>query len=623
MLFRFSHSLPHHTHQLALSTAMAATLSPPLLLLAVLLLATVSTTQCHGHKRHHHHTDGSRRPNKAAVADTISPAAANTAHHAICHRTPHPVSCLAAVASHLDAAAVTTAKAAEASSSSAVSVQLLPPNVLSVLLASLRGAASALSSLSPAISTLPASPAAASLRRGAAEDCEELHAASLSSLSRSASLLAAAAPGEGGIPAVRAHLAAALANKATCLDGLSGDPGIPGLLASLDDAYEHVSNSLALVARGGGGVSASAAGFASAVAKAIHHNRRLLQDDEDYGGDDSNGDGGGSGNSAGQPAAETVITVAKDGTGNFRTVGEAVAAAPNSSQARTVIRVKAGTYEENVEVPPYKTNVALVGDGRETTVITGSRSAADGWTTYRTATFGVSGEGFLARDVTFRNTAGAAKGQAVALRVNADLAAFYRCAVESHQDALYAHSFRQFYRECAVAGTVDAVFGDAAAVLQGCALLARAPLPGQDVVLTAQGRGDPNEDTGIALHSCTVSSAAGGGGGGEAAMPAGTRTFLGRPWGAYARAVVMDSNLGRIVDRGGWAEWPGAEPGREDTVYFGEYGNTGPGADTEGRVGWAGVRQMEYGEAAQFAVENFISGDEWLGATSFPYDDDV
>ncbi|XP_034592301.2 pectinesterase [Setaria viridis] len=593
----------------------AVSLSPPLLLLAVLLLTTVGTTQCHGHKRHHHHTDRTRRPNKAAAADASPPA--DTAHHAICHKTPHPVSCLAAVASHPDAVAVASAKAVEAS---AVSVQLLPPNLLSVVLASLRGAASALSSLSPAISTLSAPAGGASLRRGAAQDCQELHAGSLSSLSRSASLLAAPGNGEG-LPAVRAHLAAALANKATCLDGLAGassGPGVAGLLASLDGAYEHVSNSLALVARGAGG-GLSAAGFANAVAKVIHH-RHLLQDDDDYddngdsGDGDSSSNGDGDGGNADQPAV-TVITVAKDGTGNFRTVGEAVAAAPNNSRTRTVIRVKAGTYEENVEVPPYKTNIALVGDGRGATVITGSRSAGGGWTTFRTATFGVSGEGFLARDVTFRNTAGAAGGQAVALRVGADLAAFYRCGVEAHQDALYAHSFRQFYRECAVAGTVDAVFGDAAAVLQGCALLARAPLPGQFVVLTAQGRGDPNEDTGIALHNCTVSAAA--------SMPAGTRTFLGRPWGAYARAVVMDSYLGQIVDREGWAEWPGAEPGRGDTVFFGEYGNGGPGADTEGRVGWAGVRQMDYDEAAQFAVENFIYGDEWLGATSFPYDDDV
>ncbi|XP_062228328.1 pectinesterase-like [Phragmites australis] len=602
----------------------AVTLSPPvLLLLAVLLLTTVATTQCHGHKRHHHHSSATR-PNKTAGAAAANPLVDTV--HAICHTTPHPVSCLASAAAPLDA--VAGAKVVE---SSALSVSLLPPNVLSVVLASLRGAVSALSSLSPAFSTTLSAPVT-SLRRGAAQDCLELHAATLGSLSRSASLLAA--PG-GSLPAVRANLAAALTNKATCLDGLAGasGPRMDGLLASLDDAYEHVSNSLALVARSSGGGGGFSAGFAAVMAQI--HNRRLLQDDDDDdnsgdGDDDNSGDGDDDNNgdsnddngngdddsgNADQPAM-VVITVAKDGTGNFRTVGEAVAAAPNNSETRTVIHVKAGTYEENVEVPAYKTNIALVGEGRDATVITGSRSAADGWTTFRTATFGVSGEGFLARDITFRNTAGATKGQAVALRVNADLAAVYRCGVDGHQDALYAHSFRQFYRECAVSGTVDVVFGNAAAVLQGCALVAKSPVPGQSNVLTAQGRGDPNEDTGIAVHNCTVAAEAPG-------LPAGTRTFLGRPWGAYARAVVMDSYLGSLVDPEGWVEWPGAEAGRGDTVYFGEYGNGGPGADTGGRVGWAGVHRMGYDEATQFSVENFIYGDEWLGATSFPYDDDV
>ena len=235
----------------------------------------------------------------------------------------------------------------------------------------------------------------------------------------------------------------------------------------------------------------------------------------------------------------------------------------------------------------------------------------------------MAGEGFLARDIAFRNTAGAARGQAVALRVNADMAAVYRCAVEGHQDALYAHSFRQFYRECAVSGTVDAVFGNAAAVLQACALVARAPLPGQSNVLTAQSRADPAQDTGFALHNCTVEASpellllAGGVGAGS------TRTFLGRPWGAYARAVVMESYLGPLVDRAGWTGWPGAEEGRGDTVYFGEYGNGGPGAGTGGRVGWAGFHEMDHDEAAQFAVDKFIYGDDWLGATSFPYDEGI
>ncbi|KAG8076976.1 hypothetical protein GUJ93_ZPchr0006g41735 [Zizania palustris] len=577
-----------------------ASLSPPLVVfVAVLLLATPNTTQSHRH-RHHRHAGKS-------VATSLAPQGLTTVR-SICRTTPHPESCLASATVHHDGAAAATEKLA----ASSISVQLLPPSILSVALASLRGALSAVSSLSPVLSAalsapLPSPSGALPIRRGAAQDCLELHSATLASLSRSALLLAAA--GES-LPAVRAHLAAALANKATCLDGLAGTAGpeMDDLLASLDDAYQHVSNSLSLVANGGG----SAASFATTVAKIIHHNRRLLDDEYNDNGDDDDD------SSNGDDTGNKVITVAKDGTGNFRTVGEAVAAAPNNSATRTVIRVKSGTYEENVEVPPYKTNIALVGDGRDSTVITGSRSADDGWTTFRTATFGVSGEGFMARDVTFRNTAGAAKGQAVALRVNADMVAAYRCGVDGHQDALYAHSFRQFYRECAVSGTVDLVFGDAAAVLQGCALVARDPLPGQSNVLTAQARGDPNEDTGFSVHNCTVSASPE-----LLASAVSTRTFLGRPWRPYARAVVIDSYLGPLVDRAGWAEWPGAEAGRSGTVYFGEYGNGGPGAATDGRVDWAGFHEMGYDEAAQFSVDSFIAGDEWLAATSFPYDDDI
>jgi hypothetical protein len=371
--------------------AAASSLSPPVLLLLTLILATASTTKCHSHKRHHHHHFGGANKTPKPTGAT-----AGNVQHSICLATPHPVSCLAAVAAHPDAPAPSTKAVEEAAA--AVSVSLLPPNVLSVVLASLRGALSALtSSVSPALSALsgPAgAPWVASLHRGAARDCQELHEATLRSLSRSAALLGRNDDGLG-LPTARAHLAAALTNKATCIDGLDGasGPHVGDLLASLDDAYRHVSNSLALVARRD---AASAGGFAAAVeAGRIHNRRRLLQDDDDDSGDsssedndgDDDGDGDGDSGNTDQPGA-IVITVAKDGTGNFRTVGEAVAAAPNNSATMTVIRVKAGTYEENVEVPIYKTNVALVGEGRETTVVTGSRSAADGWTTFSTATFG-------------------------------------------------------------------------------------------------------------------------------------------------------------------------------------------------------------------------------------------
>ncbi|KAJ6305954.1 hypothetical protein OIU78_021312 [Salix suchowensis] len=78
----------------------------------------------------------------------------------------------------------------------------------------------------------------------------------------------------------------------------------------------------------------------------------------------------------------------------------------------------------------------------------GNRNFMQGWTTFRTATVAVSGKGFIARDMTFRNTAGPVSHQAVALRVDSDQSAFYRCSMEGYQDTLYAHSLRQFYREC-------------------------------------------------------------------------------------------------------------------------------------------------------------------------------
>uniref|UniRef100_J3N6D3 Pectinesterase n=1 Tax=Oryza brachyantha TaxID=4533 RepID=J3N6D3_ORYBR len=141
------------------------------------------------------------------------------------------------------------------------------------------------------------------------------------------------------------------------------------------------------------------------------------------------------------------VVVAKDGTGHFCTVGEALNAAAKRSNGgrRTVVYVKAGVYGENVEV--WTSNLVLVGDGIGRTVITGSRSVRQGYTTFSSATFAVNADGFVACGVTFRNTAGAGAEQAVALRASGDRLAFYRCSFEGHQDTLYAHTLRHFYRD--------------------------------------------------------------------------------------------------------------------------------------------------------------------------------
>ncbi|CAI0404886.1 unnamed protein product [Linum tenue] len=312
------------------------------------------------------------------------------------------------------------------------------------------------------------------------------------------------------------------------------------------------------------------------------------------------------------PAADVVV--AKDGSGDFRTVAEAVkAAGKRGGGRRFVIRVKRGVYKENVEVGSGLKNVMLVGDGMRNTVITGSRSVGGGSTTFRSATFAVNGAGFIARGITFRNTAGPQNHQAVALRSDSDRSVFYQCSIEGYQDTLYVHSQRQFYRECYIYGTVDFIFGNAAAVLQNCMIYARRPMKSQKITITAQGRTDTNENTGISIHNSRVLAAA------DLKPVVGSfRTFLGRPWRKYSRVVFMRTYLDSLVDPVGWLEWDGDFA--LDTLYYGEYGNTGPGAPTGRRVKWRGYRVIRSAaEASRFTVDNFIAGRSWLPATGVPF----
>ncbi|KAE8675993.1 pectinesterase family protein [Hibiscus syriacus] len=82
------------------------------------------------------------------------------------------------------------------------------------------------------------------------------------------------------------------------------------------------------------------------------------------------------------------VTVAADGSGDFLTVSEAVASAPERSKTRYIIKIKAGVYRENVDVPRRKTNLMFVGDGRVNTIITASRNVVDGSTTFNSSTVG-------------------------------------------------------------------------------------------------------------------------------------------------------------------------------------------------------------------------------------------
>lgn len=224
----------------------------------------------------------------------------------------------------------------------------------------------------------------------------------------------------------------------------------------------------------------------------------------------------------------------------------------------------------------------------------------------------VVGDGFIARDITFRNTAGPRNNQAVALRSGADLSVFYRCSFEAYQDTLYVHSQRQFYRECDVYGTVDFIFGNAAVVFQNCNIYARNP-PNKTNTVTAQARTDPNQNTGIIFHNCRVTAASD-----LKPVQSSVRTYLGRPWRQYSRTVFLKTFLDSLINPAGWMEWDGNFA--LNTLYYGEYMNTGPGSSTANRVNWKGYHVITSASvASQFTVANFFAGSSWLPATNVPF----
>ncbi|XP_061960794.1 probable pectinesterase/pectinesterase inhibitor 20 [Populus nigra] len=310
-----------------------------------------------------------------------------------------------------------------------------------------------------------------------------------------------------------------------------------------------------------------------------------------------------------------IVTVSQDGQGNFTTINEAVAAAPNNTDGSNgyfMIYVTAGIYEEYVSIAKNKKYLMMVGDGINQTVITGNRSVVDGWTTFNSATFVVVAPNFVAVNITFRNTAGAVKHQAVAVRSGADLSAFYGCSFEGYQDTLYTHSLRQFYRECDIYGTVDFIFGNAAVVLQNCNLYPRLPMSGQFNAITAQGRTDPNQNTGTSIHNCNIKAADD-----LASSNATVQTYLGRPWKQYSRTVYMQSFMDGLINPAGWQIWSGDFA--LNTSYYAEYNNTGPGSDTTNRVTWPGFHVINATDAVNFTVSSFLLGNDWLPQTAVPF----
>lgn len=213
----------------------------------------------------------------------------------------------------------------------------------------------------------------------------------------------------------------------------------------------------------------------------------------------------------------------------------------------------------------------------------------------------------------FDNSAGPDGHQAVALRVQSDMSAFFNCRMNGYQDTLYVQANRQFYRNCVIAGTIDFIFGDSTTVIQNSLIIVRKPNDNQQNTVTAHGKKLERETTGLVIHNCKIIP--------EQKLFAQRfkiPTYLGRPWKMYSKTIVMESTLADFIQPAGWMPWAGDFA--LDTLYYAEYANRGPGADTRKRVTWKGYKvALSRNDALQFTVISFIQGHRWLKPLNVPY----
>jgi len=297
------------------------------------------------------------------------------------------------------------------------------------------------------------------------------------------------------------------------------------------------------------------------------------------------------------------LTVAQDGSGNYKTIQEAVNAMRDFSQERVTIFIKKGVYHEKLVVPSWKTNITLLGESREGTIITNddysgkplpqghdTASGRDKYSTFNSYTVIVRGNDFRAENLTIQNSAGPV-GQAVALHAESDRCEIINCRLLGNQDTLYAgiDSSRQYYKNCFIEGTTDFIFGPATCVFENCTIKSL-----KSSYITAAST-TPRQAYGFVFFNCTL-----------IADTAAHKVLLGRPWRPHARTVYINTKMGEHIAPIGWDNW--RNPENEKTAFYAEYNSTGPGANPGGRAAWS--HQLSKEEAKEYTLRN-IFGD-WV-----------
>ncbi|MGZ3951332.1 MAG: pectinesterase family protein [Flavisolibacter sp.] len=283
-----------------------------------------------------------------------------------------------------------------------------------------------------------------------------------------------------------------------------------------------------------------------------------------------------------------VFTVAKDGSGDYKYIQDAIDAMRVYPLKRITLYIKNGIYNEKIILPTDNTDVSFIGESVEKTIINFNDYSGRGkLNTFTSYTAKISGNRFIAQNITFMNSAGPV-GQALALYVDADQAVFRNCRFLGNQDTIFAtgENARQYFVDCYIEGTTDFIFGPATAVFQNCTIRGKT-----DSYITAANT-PRGKKFGFVFLDCRIIT--------DSSV---TKLALGRPWRAYSKAAFIRCQFPKQIAPGGWNNW--GNPENEKTAFYAEYKNTGEGADTRSRVKWS--KQLSDKEAAEYTPGNVFA----------------
>lgn len=292
------------------------------------------------------------------------------------------------------------------------------------------------------------------------------------------------------------------------------------------------------------------------------------------------------------------ILVAKDGSGDFSSLQQAIYHIPDQRDYPVTIYLKPGIYHEKVFI--RKENINIIAKDANKTIIRygdGAKSIRPDGTEYRTfntATVMFAGKDIYVQNITFENCAGNGKiaGQALAVYVASDRTVFQDCRFLGYQDTIFAGDLnpgimkrlmlpeaflnspiplyypnrRNYFDTCYIRGDVDFIFGPNTAYFENCEIFS-SKIQSEDKSFITAASTPISQEYGFVFFKCKLTSDDK-----EASV------YLGRPWRDYAKTAFISCEMGNHIKPEGWHNWD--KPKAEVTCSYIEYGSFGPGASS-------------------------------------------